>query len=309
MRTGTPHNNSIDIVRILSAFGIVWYHVNAPGGDFGYSGIVCFLELSAFFLCAQEPSRNYFKKRAERLLIPWLFWSIIYGFLNLAKGHKFLGVADSMTATIFTGTYIHLWYLPFLFICGLIVSPVVIFIRHWRNTMGVMLVAIIVSDLGLVLSSILRSAVHSAPWAEWLHAFPAVIIGSSAWLILNSHIDQHTKNILYSILLITVSIISILTIAWQRQCGLGIPYLLGTFIAMLSLRFNTMPLLFVRQFSDLTMGIYLIHAFVISIIHKFALVDFPVSVAVVGFSMSAAVVFTLRIIRLPFVPNLLWKVT
>lgn len=151
-----------------------------------------------------------------------------------------------MTATIFTGTYIHLWYLPFLFICGLIVSPAVTVIRHSCNAMGVMLVAIIVSDLSLIVSSILRPAILSPPYAEWLHASPAVVIGSSVYLLMNSGLSQRAMNVLYSILLITASMISIVILAWQRQYGLGILFLFGTVIALSSLRFNSMPTHLVR---------------------------------------------------------------
>lgn len=38
----------IEILRVLSAFGIVWFHSGAPGRAFAYSGLVIFIILSVY---------------------------------------------------------------------------------------------------------------------------------------------------------------------------------------------------------------------------------------------------------------------
>ena len=39
------HNYSIDLLRVTSAFLIVWYHANAYGHFIAYSGLICFIEI------------------------------------------------------------------------------------------------------------------------------------------------------------------------------------------------------------------------------------------------------------------------
>lgn len=277
--------------------------MHAPGWDIGYSGLIFFIQISAFLLCSQEISHNRLKKRAVRLLLPWLFWSFIYGFLNLAKGRKFIGISDSILATLLTGTYIHLWYLPFMFICSLALSLALPVIRNVNNIKAVMIGAIFVSGISLITSSIFRSEVHSTPFAEWLHAVPAVVIGSSASILMKSNMSQRTINMMYLILILMTSIISLYIIILERQNGLGIPYLIGTIISLASIRINSKPLPYVQRFSDLTMGIYLIHPLLISIIHRFFLVDFPAIVAFASLIASTAIIFFIRSIKVPFFMN------
>ena len=108
----------IELLRIASAFGIVWFHTALPGIAIAYSGLAAFLVLSDYL--AGEPKTGVLASiriRAVRLLTPWLIWLGIYGGVNIARGEEFLPHGTGLFTAIMAGSSIHLWYLPFIFLC------------------------------------------------------------------------------------------------------------------------------------------------------------------------------------------------
>lgn len=105
---------NIERLRVLSAFGVASFHTHDwfPR-SFGIIGfIVLLLTFCAFVVNRPEPYdfRDLAKRKAERLLKPWLFWSVIYGALGLVKViYMDVPFSDVFSATMFlTGTRIHL---------------------------------------------------------------------------------------------------------------------------------------------------------------------------------------------------------
>jgi len=109
----------IELLRIVSAFGIVWFHSQAPGGAVAYAGLVVFLVLSTYLShrTGDAPTLASIGYRARRLLVPWLIWFLAYGAMNVARGDAFLDTREGWVAGLMSGTSIHLWYLPFVFLC------------------------------------------------------------------------------------------------------------------------------------------------------------------------------------------------
>jgi fucose 4-O-acetylase-like acetyltransferase len=65
----------------------------------------------------------FVRKRAERLLIPWLFWSGVYAICLVYRSHRIEQSLGEMFGwhTLVSGTYDHLWFLPFIFVAGVAV--------------------------------------------------------------------------------------------------------------------------------------------------------------------------------------------
>ncbi len=106
----------IEGLRLLSAFGIVWFHAGTAGIALAYSGLVVFLVLSvALGGRAGRPDGTTLRRRAVRLLRPWLVWFGLYAAFNLARGLPALPLEHGLLAGILAGPSIHLWYLPFVF--------------------------------------------------------------------------------------------------------------------------------------------------------------------------------------------------
>lgn len=96
-------NQNLELVRIAAAFGIVLFHSQANGAAIGYSGLIAFVILSAMFARPASPTAL-----AKGILLPWAFWSIAYGVVNLAlRGYVFRPDLTPIGAVLY-GTGVHL---------------------------------------------------------------------------------------------------------------------------------------------------------------------------------------------------------
>ena len=81
-RPSTQRNDSLELLRSVSAFGIVWFHiVDAPARDIGYTGLVVFVLLSVALSQTSTSAvnlRQFALRRFRRLAPPWAFWCVIY---------------------------------------------------------------------------------------------------------------------------------------------------------------------------------------------------------------------------------------
>ena len=111
-----PKRPDIEALRLLSVLGIVWFHSAASGIALAYSGLIAFLVLSmALGGRSGQPDAATVRRRAVRLLRPWLAWFGIYAAFNLARGLPALPTENGWLAGVLAGPSIHLWYLPFVF--------------------------------------------------------------------------------------------------------------------------------------------------------------------------------------------------
>jgi peptidoglycan/LPS O-acetylase OafA/YrhL len=111
-----PKRPDIEWLRLVSALGIVWFHAGASGIALAYSGLVVFLVLSvALGGRSGAPDGATLRRRALRLLRPWLLWFGLYAAFNLARGLPALPLEQGLLAGVLAGPSIHLWYLPFVF--------------------------------------------------------------------------------------------------------------------------------------------------------------------------------------------------
>ncbi|OHB66936.1 MAG: hypothetical protein A2Y77_18340 [Planctomycetes bacterium RBG_13_62_9] len=78
---------SIDRLRILAAIGIVWFHTKgAPGRQIAYAGLPIFLLIWFSLVASRDPLpcvRDFLRRAWDRLLAPWLFWSVVYAACKL----------------------------------------------------------------------------------------------------------------------------------------------------------------------------------------------------------------------------------
>ena len=109
-------NGLIDYGRFAAALGIVWFGIEVPGQRIGY------LALPFILVVLMAPSKGGLTGQARRLLLPFLIWSVVFGILHTAmtlKGNNppFAWWSWDM---ILTGTWGHLWILPFAFLAAII---------------------------------------------------------------------------------------------------------------------------------------------------------------------------------------------
>ncbi|MDS9466425.1 acyltransferase family protein [Paracoccus sp. MBLB3053] len=109
-------NGSIDYFRLVAAFGIVWFHSQAPFHRLAYLGLPFFLILLGM------PSGEGLRHRLRRLLVPFVIWSAVYGAVNTAQAlSRGAPPFDWLQANmLLTGTALHLWFLPFACLVALL---------------------------------------------------------------------------------------------------------------------------------------------------------------------------------------------
>ena len=251
------YRQDIEFFRILSAFGIVWFHSHLKGGDIGYAGLVYFIALSPYL---SENGRDFIN-RFKRLMIPWIIWFLFYGCNNFLTEKPIINTGNGLLAGILTGTHIHLWYLPFIFFSLVLFD----FLKKFFSVKKIGYSAAIIAFISLVSVFFWREFTNSlgAPWAQYLHALPAVFIGAYLWSF--DRISPKLR-ILILLLLCLAAIMNI-----KISGGVGIPYTIGIlpfipillYPSRLNLNFD------IRKISSLTLGIYLLHPFIMMIFMKF----------------------------------------
>lgn len=242
----------VECLRIVAAFGIVWYHSRYVEGRFvAYGGLIAFVVLAAYFE-ATRVRKVGIVDTARRLLLPWLFWSLAFAAINIVQ-HDPLFVAGGIVA----GTAPHLWYLPFIFV-------VVCTIRLFRGRIAYP--AVFALGVMIVTATAWRAASQGAgpPFAQWVHAVPAALFG----VILAQNGRQWT--LLAGIAVGAMTLLFSLT-------GVGTPYTIGCATAAFALTADSSParLAIVTRVTPLLFGVYLIHPIFLSAGHRLHLLNVP----------------------------------
>ncbi len=157
----TARNGLIDYGGFVASLGIVWFHSQAPGGRIAHIALPFFLVL----LCM--PSNSGVALRARRLLVPFVTWSLVFGMLSTALALKHgdppFGWWD--WTMIFSGTWIHLWFLPFAFLAA-ILAP---WFQHPLASLGAALLAALLMAV--------KGTPEVVPLGQWSFGVIPVLVG------------------------------------------------------------------------------------------------------------------------------------
>lgn len=129
-----------DVIRILAIFLVVATHVSflpkefSPGNLYLYiyvavtrTCIPLFVMLSgALLLTKEEPVKIFIKKRVGRIILPWLFWTVLYFFIQ-HDVHSLSSFPAFIKA--FISTFESFWFLPMVVGLYFITPPLRIFLK------------------------------------------------------------------------------------------------------------------------------------------------------------------------------------
>ena len=246
----TQRNQAIEGLRVLAAFAIVAFHAQGEGYRWFYSGLVVFLFLSAMFAMAPASRERRPRELALRLLVPFAFWSVVYGALNLALGRP-LFVQDHPASILLAGTSFHLWFLPFI---ALVLAVLGVLRKIGRPALVCVALAFaggtLLASAPLWFEHIWQFAI---PFPQWLRALPAVLLGAATGLLVQSGSARQAA-LLAMIAGVALSLLAPLD-------GFTLPYALGLGVTALAVAaprivsrgFNLQPL------SDNMLGVYCVH--------------------------------------------------
>lgn len=279
----SDYRSSVDLLRFLAAFGIVWAHMLAPLATLGHSALALFLVLTGF-LTVQSLDRSgkgfSLLGRARRILTPWIAFCVFFKALEMAMAPDpwaVLGLTDPWWLLI--GPTIHLWFLPFL----LLVSPLALLVaRMVRDRRDVAIGSMIATVLSLELLTLHVYSDLPVPLPQWTFAIPPFLYGL---LLAKAHRLRCVWMPLGFIALVSVVVFAVTGEDWPLQ------YLLAALLFegfwRLRIGGRLLPAL-----GQLAFGIYLIHPLFILVVFKFLGPDVDRALgALVAFALSATAAF------------------
>ncbi len=131
-----------DVIRILAIFLVLATHLSYQPDFVTTDGLIYFLYFAvvktciplfvmlsgALLLGKSEPYNIFFKKRLGRLILPWVFWSIVYLFLqkeSISSIHDLPTFIKTLIATMES-----FWFLPMIVCLYVLTPPIRTFIAH-----------------------------------------------------------------------------------------------------------------------------------------------------------------------------------
>jgi len=300
---------SIERLRIISIYAVVSFHTHA-----WFPHSLCFVGLIILLLCScafvvNKPETyglgDLAKRKAERLLVPWLFWSVVYGGLGLAKMIiKNVSFSDVFSAKmLLTGTRIHLWFLPFVFVAAIFLGFV-----HRRivrlTERFVIIPGILIGALAVLACSMIQSYVMLwTPLVQWALGLPAIPLGFALGRTMLVQDSRHRRDfyLLATLSTATVAVASVV-FAWLDHGAylkFGIIYATRYFVAVAIVcsglywqgHLDTIS----RKLASLSYGIYLIHPLILIPFYQFGIgIQHPLVLLFVVLFISSLVTFILK---------------
>jgi hypothetical protein len=173
---------NVERLRVFAMLEIVRYHDH---GDrlalVGGLGLPTFLLLTNLFNCTLTKKRGpdkFIQDKRERLVVPWIFWSLFYGaWLVWGAVRHGQPIGDVLSwDMILAGTSSHLWFVPFAFASAGLVAGAQHFTRNLPDR-ATGYVALGVGALVLMFLGHLPERDYAAPIPQWLLSTPSAFLG------------------------------------------------------------------------------------------------------------------------------------
>lgn len=231
-------NGSIDYLRGVGAFAIVWFHLKLPGAEVALGALNMFVGLLVY-----NGLDRALGERFQRLMWPWIVWSSIYA---MAK------VADATTAgrplasefewwMLATGAGLHLWFLPF---CILAIA---------------VLVRLQVTGLGLVLIACASFWASNfvalpIPFAQWVAVAASAVTGAL--------LARHPGAWIWAFATAIIAL-ALFGVGWRLST---LPFAVGTLTTIVALACPVRPSALSRILGTHALGLYLAHPLVYAVV-------------------------------------------
>ncbi|QDU72782.1 acyltransferase family protein [Mucisphaera calidilacus] len=259
------HIDGFDLIRVLAVIGIVTFHFGPDAlSTLGYSGLPAFIIMS-FSLQSSSPRANNFAaitaRRAQRLLVPWAAWSLIYAAVYYWLHRHQPITLDIVWSDLFVGYSIHLWYLVFAFIATLILALIQTQTQGWRRRSTTLLLLALGGTAATLLALKNALGLHHlpAPWPQWLFGLPGLFFGAALGMTYHAN-DRQTRR--YRATIVFFAIASTLFVLYAGNAHDALAYVIAIAAVYAALEIKLPPSPTLRYLASLTFGTYLAHYFV-----------------------------------------------
>lgn len=286
-------NVGVEMLRVVAAVSIVLFHSpRLPNQGWFLSGLAIFLVLTGYFAArsaSKRTMREQLERRVKSLIIPYFIWYVFYFTILLMISDGRLKDVHWFT-WVFSGPFIHLWYLPAAFLGSVAIHAASRSARHIRKSV-VMTIVIILIATSIYLSRSTSMFAVVAPIGQWIYSIPCLLIG------LMFGVSSSISNRL--VLAAQIGVAGSLVVAaflWPSVHLVSYAIAAVCVLIALSVKWPRMDkIVFV---SSLTFGIYILHPFAFLIVwDAYPLSPWPVFV---GFALCFSGAVTLVLKRVPY---------
>jgi len=269
----------LDFTRLAAAYSIVWLHtLRSPElvhwSRLGRFAVPFFTAGAVFFAIEglrRKPNRSireYTVNRFRRIYLPFLAWSLIY---VLFKGVKKIALPDEPNdfggiAVLWTGTYFHLWFMPFILAATLsafVIGKFLVGRAHveWPLSGTMLALGIVVASISPPAWVVNDSDFSSLAW----DALPAACWGVGLALIYQKRLARLISNRITTVFSVCAFVI---LIGWLMAFGRNtIAENAAGFILLIAALQPDSPhwVQRVGRFGSVAFGIYLAHMLLVKV--------------------------------------------
>lgn len=299
---------NLDALRVLATFMVITLHVSATyvrgninniniyftlGNFFNSFTRVCvpiFVMLSGAFLIDNPDNQIYgcfYKKTLKNIIVPTLIWSVLYFIYSIiilvirdtimAENINMMEYIRPFLAWIKGEPFYHLWYM-YMIIGLYIFTPILIKLKDRIGEVKLLKLSFILIVIGMIIE-VKINLIWPIKFIQYLGYF---IIGYS----LRRNYKEKCRNpfyfiggyIIFSLLIFAITEIVVSQSLIQDNklyfYGYLTPFVCGGAICLFVAFINMKGInIYIGKFSENSFGIYLIHAFILSLIELFLIKD------------------------------------
>ena len=251
-----------DRLRFLAILDIVGLHVN---GQYALGGIgLPLFTIISMCLTVKTGGKydmtTFIKKRGFRLMVPWLFWSLLYAVLKSGysaySGEPVL--AWCKWNMIVAGTISHLWFLPFISVAGV----ATLYSHKITEKLPVLPLVVVTFLLGNTSMILVAHSNLEYPFYQWLFCTPAVFLGFSLGMLLIRAMPPKSNVLTLTLYAVSQTAVAILLYYVSPQCALVLKQnliaLLLILIALIIPNKNDFTINIIKRN---IYGVYIVHGF------------------------------------------------
>ncbi len=305
------------LVRTLAMLSIVAFHIDHEplfGIAFGLISLQVVMCALATRRARAPRFAPFAKRRATRLLVPWVFWSALYLLFEFARALRW---DDGFTSHLKpwmwgSGGAYHLWFLPFAFVASLVVVGVKRLVQSAPKRGSVLFFAALGAALVLAATP-LRSALEPAvPFDCWIDGLPTLAFGLALGTALSID-DLRERQLGIFCIALLGALPSLFNGAldgvFPASAMLAERFAIGVPFVCLGLMVRIPKSRTLAALASVNMGVYLVHVFAIGAVQRLQHASaIPLIPKIAGlpplllvYALCLAAVFGLRRLKLPHV--------
>lgn len=269
------------VVRTVAMLSIVAYHVlwspdQEPDPIFGVAFGLSTLQVVMCALIARRSTaptpRDFVPRRAARLLLPWIFWSVVYiavkVLLALRYGHAWWSPFE--WSMVIAGGSFHLWFLSYGFVASLVVLFATRACEGNRARMAIPVAGVAGTALVLLGTVLTRALPLPDPLPLWIDGSAAVAFGLAIGRALS--LEGRSERRTWLLIISGMALLPLLvgpslaphSQLWARY-GVAVP------LACLGFSVRVPESRLLTFLASYNMGVYVVHILAIQLVNRLPL--------------------------------------